>query len=707
MKKRDKIHPWNFNNIAWYTAKHPRKFDIAAAYYAAVDYAWLDCRIDDQRTWRFDVRHNAAAKLVSYFRLCLVLTAKKFKMLDIYEQNNNNKTSNVIHKLFFFLFAFSFLVYGKREKEMSTSTDLRTRYYTDGSNGFPAEMLMQIFHAGPGISNTSTNAMRTRGWLVEKTTTNPTTGEVHRDARPVLKTPADLRKLLADAKTSRVEFGAMYTSGGDAWTRPLKSSKQYFANNNNDKWTKHACELRIDIDISSDDSLLRVCCPPSEKNLCDKCWILAVASAVYCNHLLVDILKCKHVMWVFSGRRGFHAFVFDEAWTRASRAERERVVGLYQRMTTYTSALIGVVDANHSIFSGTTRKRGADLGLSSSSSSSSSSRDNTNVQDVYSRAATVETDLVQLHSQWIDVITPIIDHYISLDPPVFRASQPRLPRVALFEMLANAEFRPSESSSTAKNAKFRILARHVDKLPRRDVYSPIFTKCANVTFHLAEGISSTHFSKQSLLAACRKMTIESIICAVETIPYIHNVLRSLVLELAPTRVIIDAAIECLASTRIGSEFSQTPRQIVYARLAALMIVPCDKPVTLQSEHMIKVPFQIHPSTQLLGVIYPLATDPLFWSHGLYRKPSMDTINSQTQTQTQTQLSSTIHYPPTSTDYTHTLAPYLVMLDAFASSLATWRSTTNIVAIPSTTTTTTTTHPVDPKDVFHILRHLVR
>lgn len=88
-------------------------------------------------------------------------------------------------------------------------------------------------------------------------------------------------------------------------------------------------EFVIDIDMNDYNSI-RTCC--SEKTLCQKCWkFIFYASEVLKQALTIDF-GFKHIIWVFSGRRGIHAWICDER-ARSMRNDARAAVTNYLNIT--------------------------------------------------------------------------------------------------------------------------------------------------------------------------------------------------------------------------------------------------------------------------------------------------------------------------------------------------------------------------------------
>jgi len=68
-------------------------------------------------------------------------------------------------------------------------------------------------------------------------------------------------------------------------------------------------EYVIDIDMTDYDNI-RTCC--KGKKLCKKCWVYIKGAYEVLKVILNQAFGFKHILWVFSGRRGLHAWVCDK-----------------------------------------------------------------------------------------------------------------------------------------------------------------------------------------------------------------------------------------------------------------------------------------------------------------------------------------------------------------------------------------------------------
>lgn len=115
---------------------------------------------------------------------------------------------------------------------------------------------------------------------------------------------------------SKIDIGPLY-SRDPAQKKLFEGSGQFYP---------VARELVFDIDLTDYDDV-RTC--GSGAHVCSRCWPLMAAAIQVVDHGLKQDFGFRHVLWVFSGRRGVHCWVCDSRARKMTDEQRSAVAAYF------------------------------------------------------------------------------------------------------------------------------------------------------------------------------------------------------------------------------------------------------------------------------------------------------------------------------------------------------------------------------------------
>lgn len=126
---------------------------------------------------------------------------------------------------------------------------------------------------------------------------------------------SSLRKDVLRLMPSRFEIGPVYSTN----PRDRKTLR------NSSAFKPLSKELCFDIDLTDYDDI-RTCC--DKATICNKCWQFMTMAIKVVDVALREDFGFKHIMWVYSGRRGAHAWVCDKK-ARSMDDQKRRAIANY------------------------------------------------------------------------------------------------------------------------------------------------------------------------------------------------------------------------------------------------------------------------------------------------------------------------------------------------------------------------------------------
>ncbi|BGP55421.1 hypothetical protein JCM8202_003749 [Rhodotorula sphaerocarpa] len=136
-------------------------------------------------------------------------------------------------------------------------------------------------------------------------------------------TADDLKREVLRLNPSRFEIGPMYSGRPKDRKALMKSAFRPLTR-----------ELVFDIDMTDYDSV-RTCC--KDKKMCGRCWRFITVAIKVLDRILRTDFGFQHILWVYSGRRGIHAWVSDPAALTLTDEQRSAIVRYIDIVKGYTS----------------------------------------------------------------------------------------------------------------------------------------------------------------------------------------------------------------------------------------------------------------------------------------------------------------------------------------------------------------------------------
>ncbi|CAI0456179.1 unnamed protein product [Linum tenue] len=130
---------------------------------------------------------------------------------------------------------------------------------------------------------------------------------------------SELEKGIREKCPFKIDIGPVYSVD--------PSKRHAYAQSGENVFKPVERELIFDIDITDYDDV-RYCC--SGADVCLDCWPLMTAAIKVINTALRDDFGFRHILWVYSGRRGVHCWVCDGKARRLTNEQRAAIADYFR-----------------------------------------------------------------------------------------------------------------------------------------------------------------------------------------------------------------------------------------------------------------------------------------------------------------------------------------------------------------------------------------
>lgn len=230
----------------------------------------------------------------------------------------------------------------KQRDPLRRVTALRRQYY---EQLFPFELLARLFD--PSIASHSAGDLDIDG--AEKLAPTSKDSLMHREFafrircganradpsqlwydRPVAFVNADdMRQYVLRNNPVRIDVGAAYAL-------PVPNLKYHLDSMARDLLSPKHRELVFDVDLSDYAHVERCGC--ASVGYCEACWRYAFVAALVIDNVLRVEYGYRHLLWVNSGRRGVHCWVFDARAARLSDKLRSHLLHFFNSVLPHCDA---------------------------------------------------------------------------------------------------------------------------------------------------------------------------------------------------------------------------------------------------------------------------------------------------------------------------------------------------------------------------------